>query len=63
MITQWTGGRFTFRVASGTETMLLEASTDLVHWEAVRSIAGTEEDLEIETAGDPQRFYRVRSIE
>jgi hypothetical protein len=64
MITHWDGARFALSVASVSDRMLLEASSDLVDWRPIRWIGPGEEIGDLEPSANPGcEFYRVVAIE
>lgn len=64
MITLWNGVKFTLSVISGSDRMLLEASSDLAEWRPVRWVSPGELIEDIEPSIErPREFYRVVSLE
>ena len=63
LITQFLPGRLLLSIPDAPKPLLLEGSTDLVHWGAVRILSATDQ-LEVTISEEiPRLFYRVRMSE
>jgi hypothetical protein len=64
LITQFQQGRLFIQVEESVGAMILEASTNLIDWEVVRSVDDSGQALQIEpNPSEPLRFYRMRLAE